>query len=168
MSKRNLMQGFSLIELSIVMAVIVIIAMLAMPNISKRVMAKQIKESLLLVEQKTSDGLSMKQRIESYYYSQQQFPVDNSQLLVSEPESFSGNYIQQISINDGVINLVFGQNCHSDLSVKSLSIRPIYIDENSQNPISWVCGYDDAPHPLEPVSNNRTNVEPDFLPLGCR
>ena len=119
MSKRNLMQGFSLIELSIVMAVIVIIAMLAMPNISKRVMAKQIKESLLLVEQKTSDGLSMKQRIESYYYSQQQFPVDNSQLLVSEPESFSGNYIQQISINDGVINLVFGQKCHSDLADKT-------------------------------------------------
>ena len=158
---RHQSNGFTLIEVLIVLAIVAILLTLAIPNTSNRITQQRIHDTIQLVAM-------YQPMIEKYYHLNNRFPNNHQDINLPEPDHIIGHYLQATEIQSGSIHLILGNKLPPSMHGKIVSLRPVVVKDSPLSPISWVCGYDDAPHPLEPVSNNRTNVEPDFLPLGCR
>ena len=143
-----------------VLAIVAILALLAIPSKTAPITQTYIKQNMNLVD-------DYKGLIVSYYKLNLQFPPDNESIGLPEPEKIRGNYMTQVVIEDGAINIVMGNKINPALHGKILSLRPIYVDESPLSPVSWVCGYDTAPKGMLVSGENYTNVDSKYLPLGC-
>ncbi|NND83268.1 MAG: prepilin-type N-terminal cleavage/methylation domain-containing protein [Gammaproteobacteria bacterium] len=157
-----LTRGFSMLELVMVIAVIAIIASLAIPSQIGAVTQKRIIESLELLE-------PYKPQIEAYYFSHGgSFPKDNAEASLPEPDKLIGKYIRKVDLRDGVMHMYLGRDMPEALHNKIISIRPIFVKDSPQSPVSWVCGYDAIPDGLTGAGKNLTDIEKAHLPGRCR
>ena len=124
--KRN---GFTLIELMIVVAIIGILASIAIPAYQDYTIRAQVIEAMSLTS-------TMKGSIDEYYRDRGQFPADN--------------------------------DADTRVAGEILSIRPLVVPGSPLTPLSWNCGYREAPTGMEPVGENRSTVEPKYVPSACR
>lgn len=155
-------QGFSLIEIMVVIAIIAILATLAMPSQLGRVTQKRVIETLELVE-------PYKANISAYYHTHSgEFPANNEDAGLPEPRHIIGNYLQKMEVREGVMHLYLGQNLPQNLHNKIISIQPIFVKESPNSPISWICGLNKTPAGLQAAGLNLTDVDKVFLPGRCR
>lgn len=160
-SRTQLLRGFSMLELMIVLGIIAILAMIALPSQVSSIQQKRILETLQLAE-------PLKGNIFAYYMLNGDFPEDNEAAGLPEPEKILGNYLQRTTVEDGVIHLHLGQKLPDSLTDKIISIRPIVVEESPASPISWICGYDEIPEGMNAQGENKTDVPRNYLPLRCR
>jgi len=137
-------QGFTLIELMIVVAIIGILALLAIPAYQNYLVRAQIAEGLSLVG-------PAKAALVTYYEQQGQFPANNSQAGLETPANYTGKYVDSISVADDVITIVFGNDANLQISGYSITMTAL----NYQGSMSWNCASDG----FIPVT---------LLPLACR
>ncbi|GMR18005.1 MAG: hypothetical protein BMS9Abin33_0404 [Gammaproteobacteria bacterium] len=154
-------RGFTLIELMIVLAIVAILMLLAIPSQLPRVGRNQIVDAFELTEQ-------LKPAIKSFYDSRGYFPIDNKTAGLPEPRYLIHSYVKQVIIDDGVINIEFGNKVTEPLKGKILSIRPLVVKGSPESPMSWLCGVAAAPEGMEVRGQNRTTVVRQMLPLKCR
>ena len=154
-------KGFTLIEMMVVVAVIAILALIAMPNNYNRTVQLQVVESLELVEM-------YKGYVERTYLLTGSFPEDNEAAGAPLADQIKGNFLAALHIENGVINLEFGQKMHDQHHGKILSLRPVYVDIDTPTPVSWICGSDDIPEGMLAADRDGTTLELEFLPLRCR
>jgi len=160
MSQQN--NGFSLLELMIVVAIIAIIATLALPSKFGQVTQKRMVETVELVE-------PYKVSIETYYRTHGgEFPEDNAAAGVPDADQVIGNYLRKMEIREGVMHLYLGQKLPKALHGKILSIRPVYVDDSTSTPISWVCGFSEVPEGMSAPGRNLTDIDRIMLPGRCR
>lgn len=153
--------GFTLIELMIVVAIIGIMATIALPTYQDAVIRAQIKEGVDL-------AAGLKTAISEYYVQNQKFPADNQVLNAPKPEHLIGNYTRSVAVQNGAIHITLGNRVHQQAQDKILTLRPAYVTENPNSPLVWVCGYAQAVDGMTAQGDNRTDIEPLFLPLTCR
>lgn len=153
--------GFTLIEIVIVMVVIAILALMALPALYGNTTRQQIKESMALAN-------VAKAGVTNYYGAKGEMPAANDVAGVPESNKLIGNYVVDVRIRDGAVTITYGNNAHSKIMGKRLSIRPAYVADNRVVPISWICGNQPVPKGMEVAGNNETNLTPDLLPLECR
>ena len=156
--KRN---GFTLIELMIVVAIIGILASIASPAYQDYTIRAQVIEAMSLTS-------TMKGSIDEYYRNRGEFPADNEAAGTPLPEQMIGNYVNQITVEGGAMHVRFGNHANSRVADEILSIRPLIVPGSPLPPLSWNCGYGTAPTGMEPVGENRSTVEPKYLPSACR
>lgn len=162
MNFRNIKHGFTLIEVMVVIAIIAIIATIAMPSQVGAVNQKRVIEALELLE-------PYKESIEDYYRSHLgKFPKDNKQAGFPEPDKLIGSYINKTQVRDGVLHMYLGRKMPENLHNKIISIRPLYVKNSPNSPISWVCGFDEIPSGLTGAGRNLTDLERGNLPGRCR
>ncbi|CAM3760332.1 pilin [Parendozoicomonas haliclonae] len=154
--KRSKQQGFTLIELMIVVAIIGILAAVAIPAYQDYTKRAHVSEGLNL-------AAGAKAGIAEYYSSTGTWPSDNSTAGVAA--SISGNAVSSITVSRGTSAAVCGGSITScgviqveyDTEVDSTNkyLNLVATDENGA--ITWNC--------TQPATNP---VPDNFLPANCR
>lgn len=153
--------GFTLMEMMVVLAIICILAVFALPIPQDNVSRKQIVESIELIE-------SYKKNIALYHEKNLKFPVDNAEAAMPKPGQLIGNFVTRIELKDGAFHFYLGNKIHSSLKDKMISVRPVIVKGSPASPVSWICGYSAIPEGMIAVGDNLTNVDKKHLPLACR
>lgn len=148
-------------ELMVVIAIIGIMMTLAIPSQVGKINQQKVLESIELVE-------GYKDVIAQFYYSKGEFPTDNKEVGLPEPRKILGNYLKGVEVKDGAMHLKLGKKSGKILREKTLSIRPVYVADSRNSPISWVCGFDEVPQGMKVSGRNKTDVQTANLPMRCR
>jgi type IV pilus assembly protein PilA len=154
-------QGFTLLELMIVVAVIAILALIALPSFIGRTVRQQIQEALPLAD-------VAKPPLAAVWSASLPWPADNAAAGLPAADKIVGNYVSAVQLDHGAIHLVFGNNAHAKLKGRTLTLRAAVVEDTHLVPIAWVCGNAKVPDKMTAQGPNKTDVDPALLPLGCR
>lgn len=157
----QLKQGFTLIELMIVIAIISIMGTMAIPTYQDFIIRAQIKEGMAL-----TDGLT--KIISAHYKVHHTFPLDNNAANVPAPKHLIGNYVTGVKIDSGAIHITLGNRINAHVKEKVLTLRPAIVTDNPNSPISWLCGYAEPVDGMSAIGMNETTVPSLYLSHDCR
>ena len=155
------LKGFTLIEMLVVLAIIVILLLATLPLNSSKIHQTRIAESISLIK-------AYQPQIEEYFQINKEFPVDNEAAGLPSADRIQGNYLQAVYVVEGALQLHLGNKINSELKDKFVSLRPVFVPGVENAPVSWICGFDSVPGNMVAAGENRTDVSRTNLPLSCR
>jgi type IV pilus assembly protein PilA len=126
MSKK--LQGFTLIELMIVLAVIGILASMAIPAYQDYTIRAQIAEGIAL-----SAGARV--ALVDHYIDNGDWPNNNVKAGLANQNDIRGTYTKSVRVNDNVITIMFGYDAHNSIFNKRITMTA----EENFGVIRWVC-----------------------------
>ena len=148
---RKLQQGFTLIELMIVVAIIGILAAIAIPAYQDYTIRAQVSEGLSL-----ADGA--KTAVAEYYTNHGTMPTSNAAAGLATDTSITGNYVSQVNAAGGKILVTFSntapQKANQAINGGVLSVSAVTAGGGS---IKWTCGTTAA----------GTTIATKYLPSSC-
>jgi len=139
-------QGFTLIELMIVVAIIGILAAIAIPAYQDYTIRAQVSEGLNL-----SGGA--KAAVSEFRMDRGIWPSDNTAAgLTTASTDISGKYVSGVGVANGVISVTYGNDAHAVLTAASaiLVMSPVA----NTGSVEWVC--------------RSTTIADKHLPAACR
>lgn len=145
----------------VVLGVIAILALMTLPLYIEKNVQQQVKEGIAFAE-------FMQRGVATAYALTGVLPRDNAGAGLPPPEKVIGNYLTSGTVADGAITLVFGNLAASNLRGKKVSLRPGYVPDAPQVPVSWVCGPGKVPAGLTLAGSDSTDIPVQWLPLACR
>ncbi len=154
-------KGFTLIELMIVIAIIMILTTISLPSFQDRIIRTQVQEGLRLVD-------FVKKDIEDYYRIKRKMPLDNSSAGLPVPNKIIANYVTEVKVNDGVIIIKYGNNVNKYINGATLAIRPAIVTGAPKVPITWIPAYATVPKGMTALGSNTSTIKSRFLPMNCR
>ena len=126
-------QGFTLIELMIVVAIIGILAAIAIPAYQDYTIRAQVSEGLNL-----SGGA--KTAVTEYFQDRGTLPGDNAEAGVAASGDIEGNYVSQVAIANGVITVTYSstgnQEANAAIDGDTLTLTPNTANAGS---VDWNC-----------------------------
>ena len=139
-------QGFTLIELMIVVAIIGILAAIAIPAYQDYTIRAQVSEGINL-------SAGAKAAVTEYFQDVGTLPNTNALAGIAEPGQISGNYVDQVTVGtDGLITVRFGSGANPEIDTETITLRP-----NTSNPgsVTWTC-------------EKGANMDNRHVPASCR
>ncbi|MDR2245006.1 MAG: pilin [Burkholderiales bacterium] len=158
---RKRFDGFTLLEMMIVISIMVILLLMAMPSAQNSTVRKQISDALPLAD-------IAKKPIDDAWKTAQTLLPDNTAAGLPIPEKIVNQHIKAVAIEHGAIHITFGYRANGGIKDKTLSLRPAIVEDAKIVPITWVCGNAKAPDPMTIKGQNRTDVPEHYLPFACR
>jgi len=127
---KKVQQGFTLIELMIVVAIIGILAAIAIPAYQDYTIRAQVSEGLNLAG-------GAKAAVSEYTMDTGNFPADNTEAGISAlPTDINGKYTTSVTVAAGVITVLYGgTDAHALLATNSLTLSP----NTNAGSIEWTC-----------------------------
>ena len=142
---KKVQQGFTLIELMIVVAIIGILAAVAVPMYLDYTVRSQIAEGLNL-----SGGA--KSAATEFYQDRGVFPTDNAEAGVEVAANIQGKYVDSVTVGDDVITVQYGNDANAQILGETIKLTA---DTSTAGSVKWVCA--------------SGGVIPDkHLPTACR
>jgi hypothetical protein len=94
--------------------------------------------------------------------------LDNAEAGLPAADKLVGNYVSSVTVEDGAVHVVFGNQANGAINGHTLSFRPAVVDAAPMVPIAWVCGPAPTPDKMSAKGADRTDIPPKFLPINCR
>jgi len=133
-------EGFTLIELMIVVAIIGILAAIALPAYQDYTKRAHVSEGLSLAG-------GAKTAVAEYYSSEGVMPTTNSAAGIGAASTIQGNAVESVTIgSSGIITVVFD---NTKVASGNLTLKP----DASGGSVEWTCG---------------GGLDPKYLPSSCR
>ena len=155
------LRGFTWIELTMVIAVIAILAAMAIPSMLDTAIRKQVKEGLALAE-------VAKAGVQAAFALTGAMPANNEAAGIPPAEKIVGNYVREVKVEGGAVTLTYGNNASKHLLDKQVTLRPAVVPNEPRVPIAWVCHGAGVPKGMEIAGEDRTDLPPSYLPVECR
>ena len=122
-------QGFTLIELMIVVAIIGILAAIAIPAYQDYTIRAQVSEGLNLAG-------GAKAAVSEYTMDRGSWPINNLQAGLSPEAQIQGKYVSQVLVaSSGIIQVTYGNEAHKILNTSVLELSPF----TNAGSIEWDC-----------------------------
>lgn len=129
MTNRN---GFTLIELMVVISIIGILAAIAIPQFTMYRARAGVSEGYVLFE-------DAKNNISQFYDRTGRMPKDNAQAGLAEPELIRGKQVERVTVTDGAVQVVFREDSVAlDGGTKELWFYPVVARDNPTGPLLWI------------------------------
>jgi type IV pilus assembly protein PilA len=164
---RKLQQGFTLIELMIVVAIIGILAAIAIPAYQDYTIRSQVTEGMTLAG-------DLKAAIAETYAQTGTWPVDLAALGLGSggPTTKTGRYVTGVDVDLGTIVITYGADASQAINASTLSFKPY---RNLNEDINWQCGDANPPDGGDAADAagtdsgaSQTTVLDKYLPASCR
>ena len=138
-------QGFTLIELMIVVAIIGILAAIAIPAYQDYTIRAQVSEGLSLAS-------GAKTAIAETFQDSGAWPATNTASGLETAANIDGNYVSGVQVAaGGVVTVTYnGPNVNATIAGKTLTLTPT----NNGGAVSWTCA--------------AGTLENKHLPAACR
>ncbi len=154
-------RAFTLIEMVFVLGIVALLALMTIPLYIERNIQQQVKDGVGFAD-------FMQRNVSAAYALTGALPKDNAGAGLPAPEKIIGNYVVSGTVVDGVITLVFGNLAAKNIRGRKLTLRPGYVADAPQVPISWVCGPGKTPSGLTIAGTDATDIPQTWLPVACR
>ncbi|GKW54180.1 pilin [Pseudoalteromonas sp. NCCP-2140] len=136
-------QGFTLIELMIVVAIIGILAAVALPAYQDYTKRAHVSEGITL-------GASAKAAVTEYYVSQAALPTTNSAAGLPAASNITGNAVNSVAVGAaGIITITYNNKVASGTTI---ILTPTV--DNTKGSITWTC--------------TAGTVDDKYKPANCR
>lgn len=142
---KKVQQGFTLIELMIVVAIIGILAAVAIPAYQDYTIRAKVTEGLSLAS-------AAKTAVSEYYASKGELPTNNSEAGLAPAASIGGNNVSSVEVTgSGLITVTFTGT--PAIAGSTLELEPL----QTGGGVSWTC-----------KTGSSNGLENKYLPSSCR
>lgn len=162
---KKIQQGFTLIELMIVVAIIGILAAIAIPAYQDYTIRAMVTEGLNLAS-------SAKTAVAETFSTTSVWPTDNTEAGLDVATNINGKYVSGIAVlAGGQIQITYGGQAHTNINPDTLFLTP-WTSVNGD--VSWQCGSWDMTGAGVTVSSTATttatngSLEQKYRPANCR
>jgi len=125
---KKVQQGFTLIELMIVVAIIGILAAIAIPAYQDYTIRAQVSEGLNL-----SGGA--KAAVTEFYQDRGVYPTDNAEAGLEAAANILGKYVASVAAANNVITVTYGIDAHAIINGQSVTMTA----QDNLGSVSWAC-----------------------------
>lgn len=144
-------QGFTLIELMIVVAIIGILAAIAIPAYQDYTIRAQVSEGLNL-------SGAAKAAVTEYFQDQGAFPTSNNLAGLEAAANIAGKYVSQVGVSgNGIITATYsntnGRTANAKINAATLTMTP----SDAGGSVIWTC-----------AGGNILSGNAKWLPAACR
>jgi type IV pilus assembly protein PilA len=164
---KKVQQGFTLIELMIVVAIIGILAAIAIPAYQDYTVRAQVSEGLTL-------AAAAKTSVTETFANTGTPPATRTAAgMTAAATDTSGKYVTGVQVTNGAITITYGNQANKAINGKTLGLTPYEATDLS---VTYVCGAAAVPPNVNllgtaagaPTAVAVTNVLNKYLPASCR
>jgi type IV pilus assembly protein PilA len=161
---KKMQQGFTLIELMIVVAIIGILAAIAIPAYQDYTIRAQVSEGMNL-------AAAAKAAVAETYLNTGVAPAGRTEAGMSATATDTqGKYVASVNVATGEIVIVYGNDAHTNITAGTSNTLVITPYLSADNSVIWKCGMSAAPTAgtLMGGGPTATTVPVQYLPASCR
>lgn len=136
-------QGFTLIELMIVVAIIGILAAVAIPAYRDYTIRSQVSEGLSLAG-------GAKIAITEYVNEHGSMPASNADAALAPASEINGSYVSQVDVSGGTIEITYGNKANAQIGSDTLIVSTV----TTSGYVGWEC--------------KPGTIANKYLPASCR